>query len=46
MPDLKEAKVDGLKYSSSAKQFQILMRKDFWYVLYIASFEAFFLFQS
>ena len=32
--DLKEAKVDELKSSSSAKQFQILlvlMRKDFWY---------------
>ena len=36
VPDLKEAKVDGLKSSSSAKQFQILlvlMRKDFWYAL-------------
>ena len=34
--DLKEAKVDELKSSSSTKQFQILlvlMRKDFWYVL-------------
>ena len=32
--DLKEAKIDELKSSSSAKQFQILlvlMRKDFWY---------------
>ena len=34
--DLKEAKVDELKSSSSAEQFQILlvlMRKDFWYVV-------------
>ena len=34
--DLKEAKVDELKSSSSAKQFRILlvlMIKDFWYVL-------------
>ena len=34
--DLKEAKVDELKCSSSSKQLQfllVLMRKDFWYVL-------------
>ena len=36
MTDLKEAKFDELKSSSSAYQFQILlvlMRKDFWYVV-------------
>ena len=35
-PDLEEAKVDELKSTSSARQFQILlllMRKDVWYVV-------------